>query len=66
MKWIVIVYWLGIAPAQVPVEAPTVEDAYRIVCLMPVASRTPTAMATKTQDVPADTRYAPCFNVQKK
>ena len=63
LKLVVLVYWLGMAPVAVSVEASSAEEAYRSVCKMPVAKRSPTAMAIKDEDggVPRDTRYSVCW-----
>lgn len=66
MKFIILVFWLGIKPATVTVEANSYEAGEKIVCAMPVASRTP--LAFEHRDVDGNVlrvEYSPCRKYQK-
>jgi hypothetical protein len=59
MKFVLLVYWLGMAPQ--PVELTADNEAHAVVLICKQLQRKPTAVAFATNGVPVKTVFSPCY-----
>ena len=59
MKFLVLVYWLGMAPQ--PLEVTADDQAAAIVAACKASTTQPTAIAFTANNVPTRTVFAPCW-----